>query len=286
VSSLTSSGWIERTERLLLGVELVDALSRLRVTERVRVVREVGRRQLPRALRLDARRIVDGTEGHVALLRHESCVYSLFVGELTRERRVAGGGLPAELVLRVSDPQRRYVPRRVRVDLTLPLPIYLMTRALPGQPPTSGVELCPGAAAPLQSRSTIAHGVIRAVGASARWARLEARLRGPGPGRGALVGVAHGDDRGEYSLVVDARAGTVGTLPTTLDLELGVSLHDPSPVSAATRDGDPFWDLPIDDDVRAQTDLGVTRSARHQPFIRRNITLSVGRDTPISVTLP
>jgi hypothetical protein len=282
VNQFAPDVYLERIERLLVGLEVVDALSQLRITEPIRVVREIGRKRLPRELRLRLDRLLDGTEGQVPLGRHETCLYSVFQGEIAGER---GGVLPNNLVLRVTDPMRRYVPRRLLVDLTQPRPVYILTRNIPGEPVRAPLELCPGSNASLQSRTTTIHGPVRKTGLPARWARLELRQRSV-TNTGALVGVAHGDDRGEYVLVVDARAGTVGALQNSLDLQLGVFLHNPPAVAADKKLSDPFWDLPIDTQPLAQTSAGVTVNGNYGAPTRLDITVQLGRDTRIEVVLP
>jgi hypothetical protein len=77
-----------------------------------------------------------------------------------------------------------------------------------------------------------------------RWARVEARL----PGAGLLVGRAHGDDRGEFLLLIGAEASPVGDLNPPLQLEVTVRgpAVPPVPPTPDRPKIDPLWDLPLE----------------------------------------
>lgn len=190
--------------RLALGVEPIDALRRLPIGSRLRVGREVtrvpGRRRVggvldPLARRADLPLEANGT-GRFKL-RH-------------------GSDVGATVIVRIDDPTRGYVPRRFQVPLwTLaevdaPAGPYIPVGSRLLRP-----SLLPGSAYPVPPGTTGVRGRIARSGQPVRWARVEAL----GPG-GLVVGRAHGDERGEFLLVI----ATTGTLtpppPPTLDVQL------------------------------------------------------------------
>lgn len=106
---------------------------------------------------------------------------------------------PQQLTIRVVDPSRRYVARRLGVslwphaDLTDPLPANFITvgaRTLP-------IWLFPGAAYPVSPGMTVIRGRVTRQGEPQPWTRVSAIDPG-----GAILGRAHGDDRGEFVLLV------------------------------------------------------------------------------------
>lgn len=106
---------------------------------------------------------------------------------------------PDLLTVRLSDPSRRYVPRRLGVTLwphaalVDPLPanfVAVAARTLP-------VWLFPGAAYPVSPGTTAVRGRVTRQGIPLPWARVSAVDSG-----GAILGRAHGDDRGEFLLLI------------------------------------------------------------------------------------
>ena len=77
-----------------------------------------------------------------------------------------------------------------------------------------------------------------------RWGRVTATL----PGGTVVVGRAHGDDRGEFILLVTADATGIGALPASFELELRVYglLSPVTPSDDALPSKDPLWDLPLE----------------------------------------
>ena len=151
-------------------------------------------------------------------------------------------GLPAEVDVRVEDPTRRYVPRRLRI-------------ALPGEDEVTTAErdgtfvplakrvwrpvLLPGATYPLPATATVVRGRALRNGAPARWVRVEARAGSTT----RVVGRAHGDDRGEFLLVVWPDPVAPAALPATLKLTITARARKPAPNPPAA---DPLWDLPVE----------------------------------------
>lgn len=192
--------------RLALGVEPVDAILNRRADEPVLVGREV-----------DPRR--GGTPRYplVALAASGPGRYRL-------DRSVP---LPVRIRLRVDDPSRRFVPRRFDVALWLPAE----TDGVDATPTTGTLVpvasrllrpwLLPGAAAQPSAGATVIRGrVVRTVAGQAepvRWARIRAATGD----EDTLVGWTHGDERGEFLLVVTG-TGTQSAPDSTMDVRLRV----------------------------------------------------------------
>jgi hypothetical protein len=200
---------VDFTQRLALGLEPLDAQRR----HRVATVLDVEREGKPGTLE--------------PVRRHDSCVHA-FLQRPT---------LASPFNLRLTDDSRRYVPRRLSVPLALPA----STKLSPG--------LVPGAAYDCTSRATGIRGSVTRAGQAMRWARVEARLPADTAVTGTVVGRAHGDDRGEFLLLLGVEAAAIGDLPPTIDLEVVVYGPLPTAPVPATVDLpslDPFWDLPLE----------------------------------------
>jgi hypothetical protein len=130
--------------------------------------------------------------------------------------------------LRVLDAGRRYVPRRVQVPFA-PLAVVVAEDATGARPAPRGrlLGVFPGAAYPVEGSSTGIRGrVVDGSGAPVRWVRAEARH----PVRGTRMGYAHGDDRGEFLLLLDTPASALDA-PTALDFGVDI-LIEAQPVGA------------------------------------------------------
>jgi hypothetical protein len=140
-------------------------------------------------------------------------------------------GLGEELELRLYEYDRRYVPRRFHLDLD-PLPQVRRP------------ALFPGAAYDVSPCTTGLRGRVTRAGEPMRWVRVEARLPGPD----VLVGRAHGDDRGEFLLLLAPEAAPFGDLSDPLEIQVTVFGPGvppvPSPPSLAEQDA--YWDLPLE----------------------------------------
>ena len=200
---------VDFTQRLALGLEPIDVQRSHRVATILKVRRE-------------------GKAGTLEPVpRHDSCVHAFL-------QRPA---LANPFDLRLTDDSRRYVPRRLSISLAPPA----ATKLSPG--------LFPGAAYDCTSRATGIRGSATRAGAALRWARVEARLPADTAVKGAVVGRAHGDDRGEFLLLLGVEAATIGDLPLAIDLEVVVYAPLPNPPAPGTPDLpslDPLWDLPLE----------------------------------------
>lgn len=245
---ILASRFAERIERLLLGVQLMDAHRQLRIAHRV----EVRVERMPRApLSVDLERWLDAraasrnplSDSWPRVPQHASGRHAV--------RYEAGRGNSIDL--RVLDAGQRFVPRRLRVPLTaLGTPEDLtVLDALPVGSRSRFPVLFGGAAYDTNERATGLRGrVVVATGASTRavrWPRIEA---GPTNG-GAPIAWAHGDANGEFLLLLppESIAAPAVQLPRTLSLSVTASGRLSSP-SAGTplpvQRADPHWDLPLE----------------------------------------
>ncbi len=151
---------------------------------------------------------------------------------------------------------RRLVPRRIRVALASAdvvraadadpnvAPYPLWQRAFP-------LWVFPGSAAVMSSRATVLRGSVVRLDpltgnlVPVRWCRVQARDLAD-----REVGWAHGDDRGEFVMLVEAAAGAIGLAANPLQVRLTVGATLP-PVTPALADPlravvDPLWDLPVE----------------------------------------
>jgi len=126
--------------------------------------------------------------------------------------------LPSTIQVRIDDPSRRFVARRLRI------PLWPENRVdgggarpfIPTDHRLLRVWLWPGAAAALSPGSTVIRGRVRRGGKPARWARVTAT-----GATQSIAGYAHADDRGEFVLVVtDPGQHPLGsTIPVDLTIK-------------------------------------------------------------------
>jgi hypothetical protein len=108
--------------------------------------------------------------------------------------------------------------------------------------------LFPGAAYPVSDRVTGLRGRVEETpGVPARWPRVAAYRPG-GFSREAPLGRAHGDDRGEFLLLLGPAPAPATDLALRLEVDLVVFPAPPvppPPLEQRKRDG--LWDLPVED---------------------------------------
>jgi hypothetical protein len=208
------SRFATNVHRLALGVEPVDAARRLRVSHRLRFSLETTGAELP------------------PVVRHSSCLYALL--------HAAGVDTPADV--RIEDLTRRLVPRRLRI----PFPALGAVEAaeqldgdLPASQRTRRPFLFPGAAYDLAATATALRGRVLRGTAPMRWARVEARAGD------TLIGRAHGDDRGEFLLVLGPDLRNLAELTSPLAVDVRVVGPTPPPAPPPVI-ADPLWDLPVE----------------------------------------
>jgi hypothetical protein len=213
----------EHVERLAIGLVPLDVQRRERVAYPFRIALDgtaLGLRRPP-------------------IERHDSCLFAL--------RYAPGLSGPVNLRLfdapgLVYDPRydrRRFVPRRLQVPLA-------GAAAADGQPAAYRVRrpaLFPGAAYAVTESATGLRGRALRNGQPLRWARVQTTLAD-----GTIVGRAHGDDRGEFLLLIASAAMPQSDLIDPLPLTVTVFAPQPPPVPA-TPDLpalDRLWDLPLE----------------------------------------
>ena len=161
-------------------------------------------------------------------------------------------GLTSPVAVRLYDTGRRYVPRRFRLPVPAEAAVVAAEQAAESAPwppiPSRAFRpvLYPGANRGAQAGATVVRGrVLRADGSIARWARVSA----VDADHGYPLGWAHGDDRGEFYLVLlssDAGLFTPGSALARVTLTISAR---PAPVtidSPARSEADPLWDLEVE----------------------------------------
>lgn len=219
----TPSRFVENVTRLALGIEPVDGVLNGLIGHPVEVLFPETLRGLRRP----------------AVARRDSCRHALLYQP----------GVADEVELRFSEPvvsfserqtlyARRYVPRQITYPiLTIEEADERSYRNRIRRP-----VLFPGSAYDTVSMATGMRGRVErgAGGPPVRWSRVEARIAG------AIVGRGHGDDRGEFLLLLDSRATAGSELAPTVEIRVDVFARaaDPAPVPPELPRFDPFWDLP------------------------------------------
>jgi hypothetical protein len=240
--------YVERIDRLAVGVEPVDAGDLDRVPHVVYVQVEDVPQPVVAPESSPTRCVYDF--GLPIVDRHGSSRWALLYTPATADT----------LTIRVFDCLRWYVPRRFALPV-IPLARVLIAEAaaesplapavfLPPQPPiaarTRRPFLYPGAAYPTDALVTGLRGRVFRDGQPMRWARIEAR----DPTSDALLGRAHGDDRGEFFLLVGSVSTPTSVAQLTDPVPARVSVFGPAvaPIPASTDPArlDPLWDLPVE----------------------------------------
>lgn len=236
------SRYDERIFRLAIGVEPRSAVARQRVPAGVDVRWELFPRPVDQWRRWRPGETL--TAFLPRLARHHSGRFA---------RRYDEGVAP-QMDLRIVDALgRRFVPRRIRLGvMTEDVVAQHEGPTPPATPPLRRVfpvDLFPGAGADLPSGATVIRGAVQTTvdgsPSPVRWARVVVRSLG-----GEELGWAHGDDRGEFVLLVGTPTSNPAMAPDPLRVSLLVSAVSPSPAPDAgdplREVVDPLWDLPIE----------------------------------------
>jgi hypothetical protein len=263
MTTFVDSRFVESVQRLALGLEPLDALRRTRVPVTLEV------------------RVEGDPAPWKRIQRHPSCLHVL----------LHGPDVETPIDVRLSDRSRRFVPRRLRYPFATYQVVLDAEEAGAPVPAAARARrplLFPGAAYDISPRQTGLRGRARRAGAPLRWARVEARL----PGGGPLLGRAHGDDRGEFLLVLGVDPVNLGDLVSPLAVEVTVTgpTVAPVPASPGVPALDPLWDLPLEQGAAPgapdPVSLGESLPAAYVPGVTetRQIDFPLGRIT--SETVP
>lgn len=243
--------FVEVVHRLALGIETIDA-GTARPVQRALAAEFHDTRAGARPLRASRR-----DSGRWALL-HD-----------------AGVGPAADVLL--ADARRRFVPRLLRYPIPVPA-------AADASPPGHRIRrplLFPGAAYDAGLTGTGLRGRVERGGEPARWVRVEARLAA-GNGLGPVIARAHGDERGEFLLLVGPDAAAGAELPATIRVRLTVRARpsEPTPADPHLPLRDPLWDLPREDAPAPGVDdavsSGAVAPASHTSTLARDVDLVPG----------
>jgi hypothetical protein len=224
------------TPRLPYGVEPFDAVGGGRVAAALQVVAE---------------------DEMVPLELHPSGRYAR-----VHDRAPVPDSLIVRLVEAGSGDARRVVPRRLTLDLT--------------ERRTFAACIFPGAGASVPTGATVVRGRVTRLdpgtggAVPVRWARV--RAMGPEPDDVEL-GWAHGDDRGEFVLVLDAAT-------RALRLTVGAATGPPPPPAAALSD--PLVDLPPEPPAAHHGRAFLTGQTPFGPFA---VTVPPGRESSIEIVV-
>jgi hypothetical protein len=253
MSVVLDSRFATHVHRLALGLEPIDAARRLRVSHRLRISLESTGAELP------------------PVVRHSSCLYAL----------VHAVGVDTPVDVRIEDPTRRLVPRRLRIPFPSLSAVEAAEQADADVPTSERARrpfLFPGAAYDAPATATALRARVLRGGAPLRWARVEARSQG------TLIGRAHGDDRGEFLLVLGPELGNLVTLVSPLAVDVRVVGPKPAPAPPPVIT-DPLWDLPVETLPAAgtpdQISTGEQLPAAYVPgsAVSRTVPMELGRLT-------
>lgn len=235
MNQFLSSRYVEVIQRLALGIEPIDAQSARRLSYALQVVYDVA----PFGLR------------RPPIERHASNLYALrYQPGVTEQIDVRFFDL-SERAYKPEYDRRRVVPRR------LSIPIFTLDEVEEQElqeAEAAGKQakdfrrrirrpvFFPGAAYDFIATATGLRGRVMRGGKPMRWARVVATLGT------TVVGRAHGDDRGEFLLLVNAKVATVTAVPKPLEITVSVFAPKdaPTPVPANLPELDPLWDLPLE----------------------------------------
>lgn len=245
--------WDERITRLRLGIELADALGRPGPVAGLGVFSENVPRPhpVPRSARTPSPSGDAGDDIGLPGVRQNPS------GRFAIAFTARDPAAQDRLDLRVIDPGRRYVPRRLSIPVPALAAVLAADQAhdidptVPLAPRGCRPSLFPGAAYGTHAGATIIRGRATwgAGGPPVQWARIEATadVAGhSGPWR------AHGDDRGEFLLVIGSLS-VVQAQQLSLEIDVDVVVRarpvppPGTPVDSPARSrGDPLWHLPVE----------------------------------------
>ncbi|MGE3312620.1 MAG: hypothetical protein AB7O66_21840 [Limisphaerales bacterium] len=277
MNEFLASSFAENVRRLALGLETLDAGRGTRVGHPIRVVFHDAINGLPRP-------VVD---------RHDSCLHALLYQPGVADRvdlrfyeaappfpsGPRGAGQALDFGSQFRRVPRRFVPRRISFPILTQAQAELAIGALRVRRPS----LFPGAAYDLDAGQTGVRGRVVQAGVAVRWVRVTATL----PGGTRVVGRAHGDDRGEFLLLLSPAAGSVGELGDPFTVRITVTARPAPPVPDTPERvlRDPWWDLPAEsadpldpgDPELDPVSSGETMPSGYTATVTRDLEVPLGR---------
>lgn len=284
----------ERVFHLALGIEPTDALSGLRAPSSVDV--RLERFPSPVDDWRSWRRGETLSAVLPAMPRHRSGRFAVLHPQRSGiiELRLvdnlrAGAGGRVDGARSGIGQGRRIVPRR----LLFAIPTEAAVLDAEGDPAVAPIPIwqrafdpaCfPGASASLVPAATAIRGRVERDDGTGRmlpvrWARVRATNAG-----GDEVGWAHGDDRGEFVLVIERSENDIVAPSDPMSIDLTIGYVDPpdqpDPADPTRADVDPLWDLPIET-VTAAPDPSTEPSITGRRFLPEHTIVA-----PLSPALP
>jgi len=257
--------YVETVHRLALGIEPIDAHRRRRLSYPLQVAYYPTPPDLLRP----------------TIQRHSSNLFAVrYQREIAQQFNLQFFD-SARHAYKPEYDRRRVVPRRLLIPI-LSLNDVESQEKINKKAFTRRIRrpaFFPGAAYDFSPTATGLRGRVVRNSQPMRWARVVATL----VGETLIVGHAHGDDRGEFLLLINAQAATGSALPNPLRITVTVSgptpVLTPDPPNLAVTD--PLWDLPIetladpgDDDPVA---TGVVLPANYTASVSRDIEFPLGK---------
>lgn len=275
------SRYVEIIHRLALGIEPIDSHYRRRLSYDIQLRHDAENFNLPRPP-IDVH-VTNNRVSNLFSLRYQPGVTTpidlrAFDLDITRRR---------------YDPKydrRRIVPRRFRIPILTLADVEAQEQIdrLQFRRRIRRPVFFPGAAYDAGLTATALRGRVLRNGRPMRWARVVARLAG----QPLVLGRAHGDDRGEFLLLLNSNAAIGSTLPIPLNIDVAVSgpTAVPVPNPANQEELDPLWDLPLEqlsapgaaDPVAA----GETLPAGYGATTTQTITFTLGRSIYREFVIP
>lgn len=248
---MSSPASVVTLRRLLLGVMPTDNLTLGDLSFPVRVEIESG-------------------SGHVSSLAQGQYSHSQY--PLTNQvqgftRHSAGRyslhyypGATEQIIVRIYDLQRRYIPRRLEIPLVTLEQIETAEQNESVDYMQGRVKhpvMFPGAAYPTHGRMTGLRGRVVQGGEVVRWAFIELRSAAD---NSQILARARGDERGEFLMILPPAAIPDVSLSETVNFAIQVWAYPtpPIPDNEQLPFRDPYWDLPLESVVDAQADDEVT----------------------------
>ena len=225
--------YAESITRLALGIEPIDRARGMRATHGVQVALEGVPTPVASWRRIERWQTVNDVLPRMR--RHPSGHFVLLYRK----------DLPTEVAIRLFDPDRRFVPRRLRVRIPSEAAVEASETDPLLAPPLTWPRifrpaLYPGVNYPLTERSTGLRGRVVRGGTPMPWARIVARASGTAD----VIARTHGDDRGEFVLVVPPPGDPTQAWARADPLRLDIVVFGPKIPAAPAALGDPLSNLP------------------------------------------